>query len=164
MISLFFWLPSLFTAAHQLSVIPLTCLEPPWSCFSRNVTQLGAGYSGWLDGGEKGWAEGRRGERERQFTAPVGSWLPPTGTFLILFCLHLYQEMLQPLVLRAGDGPEEDVKAHSSLETRGLGTLSEDSSFQATAHLAWELKRKCPHNPQHRNYCSLDSCSFSPRN
>lgn len=130
MISLFFWLPSLFTAAHKLSVLTLTCLEPPWSCFSRNVTQLGAGYSGWLDGGEKGWAEGRRGERERQFTAPVGSWLPPTGTFLILFCLHLYQEMLQPLVLRAGDGPEEDVKAHSSLETRGLGTLSEDSSFR----------------------------------
>jgi len=51
-------------------------------------------------------------------------------------------------MLRAGDGLEEDVKPYGRLETRAQGTPSEASLFRLLpAHLAWELKRKCPPGP-----------------
>lgn len=78
---------SLFTADPGLIIIPLACLEPPWPCFSRNSDSARQGR--WFRVAWWGWeGVGRReeGKRERQFTAPVGSWLPPwhISNFILL--------------------------------------------------------------------------------
>lgn len=62
---------------------PLHWLEPPHSFFLRNIEParlgrlFGVAWWGWegVGRGEEGW------EGKRQFMEPVGSWLPPTGTF-----------------------------------------------------------------------------------
>lgn len=62
---------------------PLHWLESPQSFFFRNIEParlsrlFGVAWWGWEGVGrrEEGW------EGKRQFMEPVGSWLPPTGTF-----------------------------------------------------------------------------------